>query len=78
LDNRLFVEAALWIALTSSPWRDLLERFGNWHGVYVRYDRWLKKCVWARLAATAAEPDFEPLFVDGTIVRVHQHGLVTV
>ena len=27
-DNRLFVEAVLWIARTGSPWRDLPEEFG--------------------------------------------------
>lgn len=73
-NNRLFLEAVLWIVRTSSPWRDLPERFGNWHGVYVRYDRWSKKGVWAGLAQSIADPDFESLFVDGSIVRVHQHG----
>ena len=29
-DNRLFVDAVLWIARTSSPWRDLPDAFGNW------------------------------------------------
>lgn len=27
-DNRLFVEAVLWIARTGSPWRDLPSGFG--------------------------------------------------
>ena len=39
-NNRLFLEAVLWIARTGSPWRDLPEYFGNWHRVYVRYNRW--------------------------------------
>ena len=30
-DNRLFVDAVLWIARTGAPWRDLPERFGNWN-----------------------------------------------
>ena len=27
-DNRLFVNAVLWMAKTGAPWRDLPERFG--------------------------------------------------
>jgi len=73
-NNRLFLEAVLWIARTSCPWRDLPETFGKWHSVYVRYDRWSKKGVWTRLCEQISEPDFEYLFVDGSIVRVHQHG----
>ncbi len=33
-DNRLFVEAVLWIAWTGAPWRDLPQEFGNWFTVY--------------------------------------------
>jgi transposase len=37
VNNRLLVEAVLWIARTGSPWRDLPECFGHWHRVYIRY-----------------------------------------
>lgn len=30
-DNRLFVEAMLYLARTGCPWRDLPASFGNWH-----------------------------------------------
>jgi len=74
-DNRLFIEAVLWIARTGSPWRDLPSGYGHWHRVYVRYNRWSHKGVWERIfKAIAADPDFEYLMVDGSIVRVHQHG----
>lgn len=33
-DNRLFVNAVLWIAKTGVPWRDLPERFGKWNSVF--------------------------------------------
>ena len=50
-------------------------RFGDWHRVYVRYNRWAHKGHWLRIfEALADDPDFEHLMVDGSIVRVHQHG----
>ena len=74
-NNRLFVEAVLWIIRTGSPWRDLPTDFGHWHRVYVRYNRWSKKGVWARIFTTMSDdPDLEYLMVDGSIVQVHQHG----
>jgi transposase len=74
-NNRLFIEAVLWIARTGSPWRDLPEHFGNWHRVYVRYNRWSHKRTWTKvLAAVSDDPDLDYLMVDGSIVRVHQHG----
>ena len=41
-DNRLFLEAILWIVRTGSPWRDLPREFGNWNSVYRRYRRWVQ------------------------------------
>ncbi|GAB2710852.1 IS5 family transposase [Halomonas garicola] len=74
-DNRLFVEAVLWIARTGAPWRDLPESFGRWHTVYMRYNRWSRKGVWQRIFDTVADdPDLEQLMIDGSIVRVHQYG----
>jgi transposase len=74
-DNRLFVEAVLWIARTGSPWRDLPDCFGHWHRVTMRYNRWSHKGTWATiLAAVSDDPDLEYLMVDGSIVRVHPHG----
>ena len=74
-NNRLFVEAVLWIVRTGSPWRDLPSDFGHWHRIYVGYNRWSKKRIWERVFKTMADdPDLEYLMVDGSIVRVHQHG----
>ena len=74
-DNRLFVEAVLWIARTGSAWRDLPREFGNWHSVYVRFSRWETYGVWHRIAeALQDEADLEELFIDSTIVRAHQHA----
>ena len=74
-NNRMFVEAVLWIARTGSPWRDLPSIFGKWKSVFVRFNRWSEGGVWQRIfTALADDPDFEYLIVDSTIVRVHQHG----
>lgn len=74
-DNRLFIEAVLWIARTGVPWRDLPVSFGRWHTVYMRYNCWSKKGIWQQVADTLADdPDLEQLMIDGSIVRVHQHG----
>ena len=47
-DNRLFVEAVLWIARTGAPWRDLPTAFGNWNSIFQRFPRWAKQGVWER------------------------------
>lgn len=74
-DNRVFVEAVLWIARTGAPWRDLPRGLGNWHNVFTRYSRWSKKGVWQRLIeAIIDDPDLEALLIDSTIVRAHQHA----
>ena len=74
-DNRLFVDAVLWIARAGAPWRDLPPSFGNWNSVFQRFRRWAKKGVWERMFNALMEnPDFEYLIIDSTIVRAHQHA----
>lgn len=74
-DNRLFVEAVLWICRTGCPWRDLPKEFGRWHTVYMRFARWQRKGVWERVAhALAGETEIEQVLIDSTIVRAHQHS----
>ena len=74
-DNRMFVEAVLWIVRTGSPWRDLPDAFGSWNSAFRRFSRWSAKGIWHRIfAAMADDGDFEYLIVDSTIVRAHQHA----
>jgi len=70
-DNRLFVDAVLWIAKTGAPWRDLPARFGQWNSVWRRFDRWAKKGVWQRVFEVLQDPDLEWLILDSTIIRAH-------
>jgi transposase len=72
-DNRRFVEAVLYRLRAGIPWRDLPAHFGNWHRVYVRFNRWSKQGVWQRVfEQLAKEPSNEYALIDSTIVRAHR------
>jgi transposase len=73
-DNRLFLDAVLWIAKTGAPWRDLPERFGRWNSVWKRFDRWAKKGTWLQVFAALGDPDLEWLILDSTVIRAHPHA----
>ena len=73
-DNRLFVNAIFYIAKTGAPWRDLPERFGHWHNVFQRFNRWCKKGVFTRIFEVLRDPDLEVLMLDSTVIRAHQHS----
>lgn len=74
-DNRLFIEAVMWIGKTGAPWRDLPASYGKWSSVHKRFMRWSQKGVWQMIFNTlAAQADTEWLMIDSTIVRAHQHA----
>jgi transposase len=41
-DHRPLVNGIFWLLRTGVPWRDLPERYGPWHTVYDRFNRWSK------------------------------------
>jgi transposase len=74
-DNRLFVDAVLWVARTGAGWRDLPGRFGKWDSVHKRFSRWCRRGVWGRvLAELGPDPDLEAVLLDSTVVRAHPHA----
>ena len=73
-DNRLFIDAVLWLAKTGAQWRDLPERFGKWNSVWRRLDRWASKGVWEKVLRALQDPDLEWLLLDSTVIRAHQHA----
>jgi transposase len=73
-DNRLFIDAILWIAKTGVPWRDLPERFGKWNSVWKRFDRWSRKGTWKLVFDALQDPDLEWLILDSTVIRAHPHA----
>lgn len=75
MNNRLFVEAVLWIVRTGCPWRDLPIEFGKWNTVFKRFRDWVKAHVFQKLFDAASDQaDKEYAMVDATIVRVHRYG----
>src|SRR5437870_5853193 len=73
-DNRLFINAVLWIAKTGAPWRDLPERFGIWSSVFQRFNRWGKNDVFQKIMEALQDPDLGALLLDSTVIRAHQHA----
>lgn len=74
-DNRLFVDALLWMARSGARWRDLPGRYGDYEAVKRRYCRWVARdALGGFLAVLAADSDLEWLMIDSTVVRAHQHA----
>ena len=74
-NNRLFLEAVLWIMRTGAPWRDLPPELGNWHTTFTRFSRWSNTGVWERVFMTVSgDRDLEEVFFDSTAVRAHLHA----
>ena len=80
-DHRLIMEAIVWLCRTGAPWRDLPSEFGPWATVAGRFYRWRRQGVWDRVLAglhagadMRGELDWLLHFVDGSVVRAHQHA----
>lgn len=79
--HRRLVNGILWRHRTGAPWRDIPERYGNHQTISSRFYRWPKAGIWQQLwsslmqqADAVGKIDWEVHFVDGTIVRAHQHA----
>jgi transposase len=79
--HRTIIDGILWKLRTGAPWRDLPGRYGPWSTVYSRFWRWQRAGLWDRLFAAvqeqadaAGEVDWSVHFVDGTVIRAHQHA----
>ena len=68
-DNRLFIEAVLWLARTGKPWRALPPCFGKWYTSYTRFRRWSIRNVWQGLFARLAEDGSCEYFFEEGVIR---------
>jgi transposase len=79
LTNLQVVNAILYVAENGCKWRSLPKRFGNWHTIYTRMNRWAKAGVLDRLFEELQHQQLvrikiEAVSLDSTIVKVHPDG----
>ena len=79
LDNLNVLNAILYVAEQGCKWRGLPKRFGSWHTVYTRMNRWSKSGVLDRVfeelqQAQIVRIKIEAVSMDSTIVKVHPDG----
>jgi transposase len=79
LTNLQVLNAILYVAEHGCTWRGLPERFGNWHTIYTRMNRWSKSGVLDRVFERLQEAQIvrisiEAVSLDSTIVKVHPDG----
>ena len=74
-DLRQTMEGILYRLRVGCPWRDLPNEFGDWNRIYKRFNDWSSKGKLLNLFKSLVhESDLEWEFIDGSIVRAHQHS----
>jgi transposase len=79
LTNLQVLNAILFVAEQGCKWRGLPKRFGNWHTVYVRMNRWARNGVLDRVfeklqLEQIVRIRIEAFALDSTSVKVHPDG----
>ena len=79
LSNLQFLNAVLYVAEHGCKWRGLPKRFGNWHTIYTRMNRWSKSGAMDRVfeklqLEQIVRIRIESLSLDSTSVKVHPDG----
>lgn len=74
-DNRLMLNAMVWLARSGAAWRDLPERYGPWTSVYSRFRKWIDDGILDNIfRVLSLEAELEDLSIDASIVQAHQHS----
>jgi transposase len=72
---RDMVERMLFRMRVSCPWRDLPKEFGFWNTIFQKFNRWsLQNKLMMVFKMLVHEPELEWEFIDGSIVKAHQHS----
>jgi transposase len=78
-ENIQVLNAILYVAEHGCKRRGLPKRFGNWHTIYTRMNRWAKNGVLDRIFEALQRENIiqirvEAVSLDSTIVKVHPDG----
>ena len=79
MSNLTVLNAVLYVAEHGCKWRGLPKRFGNWHTIYTRMNRWSKAGVLDRVfeqlqRAQVVRIKIEAVSLDSTSIKVHPDG----
>jgi len=79
ISNLQVLNAILYVAEHGCKWRGLPGKFGNWHTIYTRANRWAKRGVLEHVFARLQENDViniqvDHVSLDSTAVKVHPDG----
>lgn len=79
LSNLQVLNAVLYVAEQGCKWRGLPKRFGRWHTVYMRMNRWSKAGVLDRVfeklqVEQIVRIKLEAVALDSTSIKVHPDG----
>ena len=79
ISNRQVLNALLYVAEQGCKWRGLPKRFGNWHTIYTRMNRWSKAGVLDQVFERLQREQIvrikiEAVQLDSTTVKVHPDG----
>jgi transposase len=79
LSNLEVLNAILYVAEQGCKWRGLPKRFGRWHTIYTRMNRWSRAGVLERVFERMQREQIiriklEAVSLDSTIIKVHPDG----
>src|ERR1035441_7718323 len=79
LSNLQVLNAVLYVAEQGCKWRGVPKRFGRWHTIYMRMNRWSKSGVLDRVfekmqAEQIVRIKIEAFALDSTSIKVHPDG----
>jgi transposase len=69
--------AILYILRTNIPWRDLPKCYGNWHSIFMRFQRGNEKAIWWKILAhlqKAKKAAINVVICDSSTFKYNRHG----